>query len=639
MATVVTDPGVKTPDPCLSVESSPAGASAVQSFDTEAKPSDEETPTPGQHAFKSPSKRSQRSPRLLSGGGHYPSGVNQTFGHIPNVVRRAVPLEDLREHPSFYELPHPSEVRIQCFQHLSLYRKDSWQYTNLIKGRLNCNQLAAILGFYENKYSAMLKIPSARIGHKHAVDIWEALKEKPISDFQQPWTYIFSDLIFKLQRIAKNGRQRYKRQTTKWKHTTKSIFMFDYEPHKFAAFKQYRDLTSGRMHNADQPGIQWQRAHDPVGLLAAVNMFGKLGAKIKEVGMLPLDAVGIPATFHVQQHRLSMPLMSASPHAIIEWYNGTIEVLTVVSKCPFQRAQPKPNETRLEYRVVSRDPEASIPPWMYPQIQFQIFCAGIKTTSAIVIVATPTGGMNIFRVPKIQQYVDHMLTFVHMFHEQFIVTNPTQPPPENFFSGIHNYETFLTWTADLAAKIPMLTHIPSEMVQCNNTNHPSNNWWFLENVPNPFLTGQGPPETGGRRGQYNRRGEGRDGRDGGDNRDRRRTERYSRNGRGQDRRRSRREDRYRRERRNSNGTSNSGSSPQPTPTASPQPVQPTIAQRPTQIEGEKGPKESSQKQAPGQQAVQEPKKDAAAGSPAAQSKGEEKVEKKTVQAVNLATTE
>jgi len=392
-------------------------------------------------------------------------------GLVPNVVYKAVPLEDLREHPNFQELPHPSEVHIQIVQHLSLYRKDSWQYTNLIKGRLNCSQLAGVLGFYEDKYARLLKIPEGRIGHKHALDAWEALREAPISDYQQ------------LQRISRTPR--FKRENKKWKITTRGVWMFDYEPNKGAALKQYRDLTCGRQHNANHPSIQWQRAHDPVGLLAAVNMFGKLGAKIKEVGMLPMEAVGIPPHFHVSRNQLKMPLLSASPQAIIEWYNGTIEVLSVVSMCPFQRVPPRGNspQKKVEYRVIDRDPEKLIPPWMLPQIQFQIYCAGIKTTSAIVIFFSPTRGMNIFRVQKCPSYVDYMLTFVHMFQKQFAHT----PPQENFFQEVFGYENFCRWTVELATKIPMLSHIRPDMVQTSPLDHPSNTNWFLENVPNPYF--------------------------------------------------------------------------------------------------------------------------------------------------------
>jgi len=388
-------------------------------------------------------------------------------GCIPNIVRKAVPLEDLREHPNFHELPHPSQVQIQCLQHLSLYRKDSWQYTVLIKGRLNCGQLASLLGFYEEKYARSLKIPEGRIGHSHARDVWEALRVKTITDFQQ------------LQRIG--NYQRFRRQTKKWKRTNRGVWMFTYEPKKNAAFKQYRDLTSGRQHYATHPTVQWQRAHDPVGLLAAVNMFGKLGAKIKEVGMLPMEAVGIPMHFNIHRNVLDVGLLSASPQAIIEWYNGTIEVLSVVSKCPFERV-PLDASQKPEFRVVARDPEQFIPPWMYPQIQFQIYCAGIKTTSAIVIFYSPTGGMNLFRVAKCPAYVDLMLTFVHVFQKQWAHA----PPPENFFQDVQGYDEFCNWTIELATKIPMLSHIQPEMVQTSPLDHPSNTSWFLDNVKSPY---------------------------------------------------------------------------------------------------------------------------------------------------------
>merc|ERR1719285_828086 len=411
------------------------------------------------------------SPPVLGQQFSQPSTLAPTTerGWVPNIVRKAVPLEDLREHPNFHELPHPSQVQIHCLQHLSLYRKDSWQYTNLIKGRLNCCQLASLLGFYEEKYARSLKIPEGRIGHSHAREVWEALRVKHITDFQQ------------LQRIARNPR--FRRQTTKWKKTNRGVWMFTYEPHKHAAFKQYRDLTSGRQHNANHPTIQWQRAHDPVGLLAAVNMFGKLGAKIKEVGILPMEAVGIPMHFHVVKNRLNVGLLSASPQAIIEWYNGTIEVLSVVSKCPFERMLPENPSPKVEYTVVDRPPESTIPPWMYPQIQFQIYCAGIKTTSAIVIFYSPTGGMNLFRVAKCQAYVDLMLTFVHVFQKQWA----DAPPPENFFVDFPGYDEFCSWTIDLATKIPMLSHIQPELVQTSPLDPPSNTSWFLDNVQNPYL--------------------------------------------------------------------------------------------------------------------------------------------------------
>jgi len=85
----------------------------------------------GQMNRKGPKRSSPSSPPPL------------ITGDYPDVYWRAIDMEDLRCHPCFDPLPHPSTIgMIHDAKDLSLFRQSSWQWDALHQARLTTSRLA-----------------------------------------------------------------------------------------------------------------------------------------------------------------------------------------------------------------------------------------------------------------------------------------------------------------------------------------------------------------------------------------------------------------------------------------------------------------------------------------------------------------
>ena len=71
-------------------------------------------------------------------------------GSLPNMLWRAVSMEDLRQHPHFVGLPEPHEVKIQSAIDYRKFRQGSKQWCLLHDGRLTTSRLGiqALLRLY-----------------------------------------------------------------------------------------------------------------------------------------------------------------------------------------------------------------------------------------------------------------------------------------------------------------------------------------------------------------------------------------------------------------------------------------------------------------------------------------------------------
>ena len=110
-------------------------------------------------------------------------------GTLANVHYRSIPMEDLRVHPLFNELPE--QLYISQIEDISCFRQDSWQWTYLHRGRLTTSKAAAMLGIYDNKSATALQIPRSLVGHEK---ISRALKE--IITTKTPRNQTFIDFKF-----------------------------------------------------------------------------------------------------------------------------------------------------------------------------------------------------------------------------------------------------------------------------------------------------------------------------------------------------------------------------------------------------------------------------------------------------------
>ena len=68
-------------------------------------------------------------------------------------------------------------------------------------------------------------------------------------------------------------------------------------------------------------------------ILAAVNFFGSLGGVVHEIGLCPLETQPLDDVACLKSRQVSwgqtIPLMGASPDAIVTFPDGTIEAIEV----------------------------------------------------------------------------------------------------------------------------------------------------------------------------------------------------------------------------------------------------------------------------------------------------------------------
>lgn len=102
-------------------------------------------------------------------------------GSLPNMMWRAVEMEDLRLHPHFVGLPEPEEVKIESATDYRKFRQGSKQWCMLHDGRLTTSRMAPILGIYESVAMSKLGVPRSLCGHHKAMDAYYHLIRPPCS--------------------------------------------------------------------------------------------------------------------------------------------------------------------------------------------------------------------------------------------------------------------------------------------------------------------------------------------------------------------------------------------------------------------------------------------------------------------------
>lgn len=84
-------------------------------------------------------------------------------------------------------------------------------------------------------------------------------------------------------------------------------------------------------------------------------------------------------------------------------------------------------------------------------------------------------GASLFRIPRDNTYIAHMLKLLKFFYEMYCITG--KEPPENFFSLHHDqhYATFFESTLRIARSAERIAKVPQENVQRS----PLNNMFFV----------------------------------------------------------------------------------------------------------------------------------------------------------------
>ncbi len=238
--------------------------------------------------------------------------------------------------------------------------------------------------------------------------------------------------------------------------------------------KQYMSTLSSPMRIR----MNWGNSQEATAILTALNYFYSIdrGVKIKEVGMcgagLKYNSTKIGST------QCSNLLLGASPDAVIEYSNGTLEVLEVKNHCPFVPARKyketemtnKPTETAMaNYRIREMPMIASVPPAYIPQLMMEMMCLGDECKSAVMCRQTATNGAMLIRLRRDDEWIEEMIYWLEKFVNEYV--NESQPPPQNFFWFDENqnvskrYQDFIKRTKELSEEVELVQCIPHSSIQ------------------------------------------------------------------------------------------------------------------------------------------------------------------------------
>lgn len=396
-------------------------------------------------------------------------------GQMVNISWRSIPMEHVRLHPLFSQLPDPSEVHIVSHQDLGLFRQDSWQWDALHQGRLTTSKLASVLAFFEHKSSTSLRIPKSLQGHGRVMSAWQHLCQKPPIRFDHLQQNVTTQYAGNLEEDT------FTKESPWVCENVTSVFPFQYVPPM-----NLKQQSSMRIRDPSEARLLWGSVQEATALVSVINFMAKNDstARVKEAGMLMFEAlpeiVGIPLNyqesrntnvyhdaFHLMYHEQSLPLLGASPDGIIEYTDGRIEIVEIKCHSPFifNKNKSLSGDFAVTY---ARHPDSAIPVWHIPQIMMEMFCAGSCCHSALVIIFY-VDGCKIFRLARDDTYIAEMLYFISEYYRgnHKRPRNKLRPPEPNFFQpqGNARYSNFLTRSLEISQQAVLIHELQGSEVQ------------------------------------------------------------------------------------------------------------------------------------------------------------------------------
>lgn len=398
--------------------------------------------------------RGDPSPRASTAATH---ARNNTFtpkfhirGSLANVCWRAVSEDDLRAHPLYEALPHPSNVSRSLdgsvsAEHFRLFPQDSVEWQVLHAGRVTTSIAGASAGLFEPASALALGIPASLSGSGRARAGFARVREEPLRS-----------LPALLLDTPSTHPEPVRDRRTVWMapHKKGARFPFVYAP--AAAWDERRYAHS----SVQGARLAWGSAQEATGTLVAVNYFAKQNATISEVGLCALEAVAdLPSIVQQWMRAEELPLVGASPDGLIRFADHT-EVLEVKCTSPFMSYRASKGPSMQIRSVYYLD---GVPVWHVPQLQLEILCAGPDCRAAVVVCLTATEGATLYRVDRDDAYIISLLGWIRRFNLDFCKAGVS--PPENFFHDMDEYASFLRATAEIAKSASTVVKLSQSSVQ------------------------------------------------------------------------------------------------------------------------------------------------------------------------------
>ena len=365
-------------------------------------------------------------------------------GDLPDVHWRAIPMEHLREHPYFQELP-PHIDKLECLEDARYFSQDSWQWDAMHKGRCTTSIAVSSLGFLNPAAGRVLNVP--RSWQNGGESGYYRLLQAPIRTLKE----MNSELCD--PELEEKGRKDQQLSQSIWVEPKRHAAY----PYPFASkytirssetdrlMKREKLVASGRIGYGVQ--MMWGNAQEATALLTALNYFWVQDGdvKLKEIGMC---GAGIDLKDYDIDSDL---LIGASPDALIMHSNGTVEVLEVKNHCPFfapANGGSKRAKNAGQFRIRSMNfDNAGIPPQYVPQLMMEMLCVGPECRSAVMVRQTANSGALILRMHRDDEWIREMLYWLDRFYVEYVKEETI--PLANFFWERPRYQEFLKRTVKL----------------------------------------------------------------------------------------------------------------------------------------------------------------------------------------------
>ncbi|KAJ1461307.1 hypothetical protein M885DRAFT_611579 [Pelagophyceae sp. CCMP2097] len=373
-------------------------------------------------------------------------------GKYANVGWRTIPMDAVRAHPLFKELPRASDVckaERPSLSAASLFRQDGRRWRLLHEGKLTGAHIAAVCGLYEADAAEKLRLPRSLQGHSRAVDSWNHWRRGGATD----------DVVRIFEDFEDDSEEEDESIEACWRlDLAKDAYLYapTFAPRRLMLTESDR-----------QARLAWGTIQEGVGIVAAMDFVRKRGggAIVAEAGMLspgtdnlcarPPGAVKGGRAFKSESLGGADldKLLGASPDGLILHADGSVEILEVKSVSPFQKI----NGT---LHLRDRGPHANVGAWIVPQVMLEIYCAGPRCHSALLASVSATKGATFIEIKRDDDYVREMLRLSRRFHDRFCA--PGQPPPPPCFNADEpGFDEFLRRTAQIAAEAPLRGRVQS----------------------------------------------------------------------------------------------------------------------------------------------------------------------------------
>jgi hypothetical protein len=227
-------------------------------------------------------------------------------------------------------------------------------------------------------------------------------------------------------------------------------------------------LIPKSFRNSKDVAMAWGGVQEATAVLALMNEFPN--SCVHEIGCALLESAGgrIPLSWGIDIRDL--PLIGASPDALLVHSDGTKEVVEIKNICPFVDSKRgvgssgKSSNTKSFEIGNNKTPPMQIPASHMPQIQMEMLCTDTQVNN--YVVASAFHGIHLFRVQRNDEYIKLMLELLRNLELEIIrKIVPERSLDVSFFESDSRYERFHAFSIQLVEKIPLWRQIHPTRVQ------------------------------------------------------------------------------------------------------------------------------------------------------------------------------